>query len=279
MSPSSELPLLLDPQELQRQLGAPGLRVVDLSPRELFERHHVPGSVHLPYAALVHSEPPVGGLMPAIDALASTMATLGIGEKTHVVALDAEGGGAAGRLIWTLEALGHRRVSLLDGGLGAWLNEGYPVEAGSPPCVEQTTFVAAPDNGPIADADYIQRRLDAADFATLDARSWLEFTGAIARATRGGHIPDARHYEWTQAMDRERNLRLRPLDTVRAELVGCGITPEREVVVYCHTHHRSAFSYALLRILGYPAPRGYPGSWSDWGNRSDTPVETSATDV
>ncbi len=279
MSESSELPLLIDPQQLHRQLGAPRLRVVDLSPRELFERHHVPGAVHLPYGALVRSEPPVGGLLPDMETLAATLGAMGIDQHTHVIALDAEGGGAAGRLMWTLETLGHRQVSLLDGGLGAWLNEGYPVETGSPVSVEETTFVPAPNSGPVADADYIQRRLEAADFATLDARSWPEFTGAMARAARGGHIPGARHYEWTQAMDRARNLRLRPLDTVRAELVDCGITPEREVVVYCHTHHRSAFSYALLRILGYPAPKGYPGSWSDWGNRSDTPVETSATGI
>ena len=110
----------------------------------------------------------------------------------------------------------------------------------------------------------------------LDARSPGEYDGTTVRSARGGHIPGAVHYEWTRAMDRTRNLRLRPLAELTDELALQGITPGHEVVTYCHTHHRSAYSYAVLRILGYARVRGYPGSWSDWGNREDTPVGTTA---
>lgn len=271
------LPLLLDPARLVEHLDEPDLRVVDLGPGEVFREHHVPGSVHLPYAELVTRAPPVGGLLPETSVLERVLSAAGIGPDTRVVALDAEGGGAAGRLLWTLEALGHAHVSLLDGGLHAWVNEGYPVDSGPAAAPETAGFRAAPAApGNVAHAGDVLARLDAGDVVPLDARSAGEFEGTDVRAARGGHIPGARHFEWSRAVDRRRNLRLRPLDDLREELAGLGVTPDRDVVVYCHTHHRSALSYALLRILGHQRVSGYPGSWSDWGNRDDTPVKTGA---
>jgi len=74
-------------------------------------------------------------------------------------------------------------------------------------------------------------------------------------------------------MDRSRNYRLLPADSLKATLSGMGFTPDKEIIVYCQTHHRSALSYVMLKHLGYERVRGYPGSWSEWGNRSDTPIE------
>lgn len=274
---STRLPLLLDPARLADHLDDSGLQVIDLSPAEVFREHHVPGATHVPYTMLVASQPPVGGLLPGTELLERVLTAAGVAPGVHVVAMDGEGGGAAGRLLWTLEHLGHDAVSLLDGGLHAWVKEGYPLESGAGARPVAGGFRAAEETHPCAaDAEYIMGRLEARDFVCLDARSPGEFEGSDVRAARGGHIPGARNYEWTRAMDRSRNLRLRPLEDLRAELADLDVTEDREVVAYCHTHHRSALSYALLRILGFPRVRGYPGSWSDWGNRDDTPVETGA---
>jgi len=270
------LPLLLDPAELAEHLDDARVRIVDLSPQDVYAEHHAPGAVHLPYGAIVRTAPPVGGLLPQPDELQRTLRAAGIDPDTHVVCMDAEGGGAAGRLLWTLEAHGHAAGSLVDGGLVAWVNEGFPLEAGPGPSVDAGTIKIARPVARVADAEAIMDRLGNEDFLPLDARSAGEYTGADVRAARGGHIPGAVHYEWTRAMDRGRNLRLRPFDELRAELAELGVTPERETAVYCHTHHRSAFSYAMLRALGHERVLGYPGSWSDWGNRDDTPVEMDA---
>lgn len=272
------LPPLLAPAELQARLDDPRLRVVDLGPAEQFAAGHVPGAVHLPYAELVEQRPPVAGLLPDRERLRALFAGLGIGPETAVVALDAEGGGAAGRLLWTLAALGHRHGALLDGGLQAWHGAGLPLVREPAPEPEPAPPLPSAELPVVADADYILGRLGDEDLRLLDARSAGEYAGHTVRAARGGHIPGARHYEWTRGMDPERHLRLRPAETIRAELAALDLTPEHEVVVYCHSHHRSAFSFWMLHALGFPRVRGYPGSWSDWGNREDVPVETGGPD-
>jgi thiosulfate/3-mercaptopyruvate sulfurtransferase len=273
MTDPAPAPRLLDPTTLAEGLDDPALRVIDLSPGEVFREHHVPGAVHLPYGEIVDSRPPVGGLLPDEEELLSLLRAAGIGSGTRVVALDAEGGGAAGRLMWTLDVLGFHDCALLDGGLRAWVHEGFPLERGPGPGAPRGDLEATGERAAARDAEAIMARLGDGDFICLDARSQGEHDGTTVRSARGGHIPGAVHYEWTRAMDPERNLRLRPLDDIRTELAALGVTPDREVVTYCHTHHRSAFTYALLRILGFPRAAGYPGSWSDWGNRGDTPIE------
>ena len=125
----------------------------------------------------------------------------------------------------------------------------------------------------VVDKHYILARLGQPDLALLDTRTPAEFTGLDLRAARGGHIPGAVNLPWTDAMDPQRQLRLRPDPVLRKLLEQRGVTPDKDVVVYCQTHHRSAHTYWVLRYLGYPRVRGYSGAWSEWGNDPRLPVE------
>lgn len=125
----------------------------------------------------------------------------------------------------------------------------------------------------IANKDYILSRLGQDDLALLDTRSPSEYAGLDVRAARGGHIPGAVNMNWTDAMDLGNHLRFKPDATLRDMLGNLGITPDKEVIVYCQTHHRSAHTYMVLKHLGYPLVRGYPGAWSEWGNDPHLPVE------
>lgn len=267
------LPFLVEPDQLEQALGSEFLLVVDVSDEPAYARQHVPAAVNLPYRALIGSRPPAMGLLPEDGRLSEVLSYLGVTPGTHVVAYDNEGNGRAARLLWTLDAVGHSRSSLLNGGLHAWANEGHPTEqAAYRPNSGDCTISRRPDV--IADKAYILDHLDAPDVVVLDVRSPAEYAGQDVRAARGGHIPGAVNLEWTLAIDRERNLRLKPEAALREMFAGVGVTPDKDVIVHCQTHHRSAHTYAVLKSLGYPRIRGYDGSWSEWGNDPDVPIET-----
>ena len=264
-------PLVVEPSELSDRLHDESLLVVDLSSRNVRSHGHIPGSIHLEYENIVANRPPVGGLLPDDDHLSKTLSWLGLTSSSHVVAYDDEGGGKAGRLLWTLDVLGHEHMSLLNGGIHAWANEGYPLETGLVRPMP-TTYTARAGLQGQADKEYILKNLDNADVVFLDTRTPEEYTGTKRFAFRAGHIPGAVNMDWVMAMDLRRNLRLKPEDELREMLAQRGVTPEREVVVYCQTHHRSSHTYVLLKALGFPRVRGYAGAWSEWGNLTDTPV-------
>ena len=124
---------------------------------------------------------------------------------------------------------------------------------------------------PTASRDYLQGRLGAADLAIWDARSPAEFSGEKLLAARGGHVPGAVNFEWTAGMDPQRGLRIR--EDMAQVLERLGITKDKEVITHCQTHRRSGFTYLVAKALGYPRVRAYAGSWSEWGNLPDTPIE------
>ncbi len=270
----AELPVLLEPAQLQDRLDDSELLIVDLRNPDAYLQGHIPGAMHLPYSALIRATPPVGGLLPTAEQLSAALSAIGLTPDRWVVAYDDEGGGRAGRLLWTLDALGHERGSLLNGGIHAWAEEQRPLD--SQPVQPAPSDYRAVFSHPevIADKSHIRSRLGAADFVALDTRSPGEYSGRDQRAARGGHIPGAVNLNWLDTMDYERALRFKPDGELRALLEPLGVTPDKEIVAYCQTHHRSSHTYMVLKHLGYARARGYPGAWSDWGNDPDTPVET-----
>lgn len=268
-----ELPLIVEPEQLASRLGEDNLLIVDLCRSETSACAQVPGAVRLDYASLLESRAPAAGLLPDAAALGRTLSALGLTAEHHVVAYDDEGGGKAGRLIWTLDMLGHHRASLLNGGIHAWSNEGHPLaESAASPAPSHYEAHILGDAA--ADKNYILERIGSPDVVLLDARTPEEYRGINVRAERGGHIPGAVNFNWTLAIDQGRNLRIKQPGELRALLDGAGVTRDREVIAYCQTHHRSSHTYVVLKSLGYPRIKGYPGSWSEWGNLADTPIET-----
>ena len=264
---------LIEPEALEQRLGQPDILIVDLRNPDGYAAGHIPGAVNLAYAELVRAEPPVMGLLPDTDRLSRVLSTLGLTPQHQVIAYDDEGGGRAGRLLFTLNALGHRGLMLLNGGFRAWSAEQRPLSREIPAPQPSGYQAEYRNTDAVADKDYIRSRLGQDDFALLDARTPAEYQGQDRRAARGGHIPGAVSMNWTDAIDQRNHLRLLPDEVLKNRLGELGITADKEVVVYCQTHHRSAHTYMMLKHLGFERLRGYPGAWSDWGNDPDTPVE------
>jgi thiosulfate/3-mercaptopyruvate sulfurtransferase len=266
------LSLLLEPAELQAHLNDPGLLIVDLGKESVYQQVHVPGAVLCNGKQLLSGQQPAPGKLPPVEQLSAAFSALGLTPDTHVVVYDDEGGAWSGRFIWTLDVIGHRRYSYLNGGIHAWLAAGLPTEsrANAPRPSDYRAQIVA---GASADLDYVLAHHADPDHVIWDARTPEEFDGSMVRAQRAGHIPGARNYEWTRAIDRANALRVRPLEQVRAELAELGISGGKTIITHCQTHHRSGFTYLLGKILGFEKMKAYAGSWSEWGNRPDTPVE------
>ena len=261
---SAALPVLIEPETLAEYLSGGNVLVVDLCDTKSYAAGHIPGAVHMDNKSLIRGSAPAPGKLPEPDHLADALGKIGLTRRHHVIAYDNEGSGWAGRLLWTLDVVGHCCTSVLNGGLSGWQQAGYPLSTEAVVTTPSAYEIKLTDS-PVATKARIMNRLGQPDLALLDARSPEEFSGARQRAVKSGHIPGAVNFNWTDAMDTGRNLRLLPDQTLMQMLADRGVRPEQEVIVYCHTHHRSALSYLMLKHLGFGNIRGYDGSWSEWG--------------
>ncbi len=269
---SQKLPLIIEPQLLEKYLTDSSCIILDLSKLENFQKFHIPNAIHLEYAKIIRNDKPVMGLLPDPAELSALLASLGVSDNTHVIAYDDEGGGKAARLLWTLDLMGFRAFSLLDGGIFSWEREGFPLTQEVKPATAGN-FNATYTQDVVADKQYILSHLKDSNVKLLDARSSDEYSGIKKFAEKGGHIPGAVNLDWVQTMNLDNNLRFKDAAELTKIFAALDITTDKEIIVYCQTHHRSSHTYIVLKSLGYQHIKGYAGAWSDWGNDANTPVE------
>ena len=268
--------LLIDAEQLVPHLGNDKLRIVDLSRASVYDQLHIPHALHLKPKFLVRQDEQATGLLPDVEGLQELIRYLNISPEHHVVVYDDEGGAWACRLIWKLHCLGFENTSLLNGGIHAWLAAGLPTTSE----VEQFEPVSAlvqVDQAKIQQyrIEYAEllEKVQSSQVQLWDCRTEDEYTGLRLAARRGGHIPNALHFEWSTALNRENHLRLHPLERTQQRLEQLGFNLNEPVVVYCQSHHRSGLAYILGRLLGWNI-QAYDGAWSEWGNRLDSPIIT-----
>ena len=263
---------VIECEDLQHKLSEDitgKLLLVDVSSEKSYREGHIPGSVNLLPSALMCGEPPAPGRLPSEEKLHALMSAIGLTPDTHVIAYDDEGGGWAGRLIWTLDVLGHSNYSYLNGGKVAWNSEGLPLtnEITQP---SPSNFLIHLNKSLVPEIDDILQGLNTQSLTVWDARSPEEYRGEKILAAKGGHIPGAINCEWTSMMDPENGLRFRR--DAETRLKELGLKKGHPIITHCQSHHRSGFTYILGKTLGFDI-KAYHGSWSEWGNHPDTPVE------
>ncbi|MBS1269801.1 MAG: Thiosulfate sulfurtransferase [Gammaproteobacteria bacterium] len=269
-----EIPVIIEASELKPLLDRGDVVIVDLGNPETYAQAHVPGALRMEYSKLVRGDRPAPGHLPEPESFSRTLSEAGITPEHALVAYDDEGGGKACRLIWNLHAAGHAQAGVLDGGIYAWTAENLSVstESRSPEARDYGTIEYTLD--PVATRDEILERLGDPGLVLLDARTPEEYAGTKVRAVKGGHIPGAVNLNWLDCIDRANDTRLFSDDILREMLTDRGVTENKDIVTYCHTHHRSTHTYVMLKHLGFQSVKGYAGSWSEWGNDPETPVES-----
>jgi len=269
----TDIPLILEPEQLAPLLGKKNLLIIDLSDLDTHRAYHVPGATHLDYGLLCQELPSTAGEIRSTAPLSQTLNQIGLSPKHHVIAYDNSDNSQACRLLWTLDLIGHKHYSLLNGGLAAWLDERHPTEAGigkTEPGSQTFNYQA---DAPSVDLLYLLQHLNDKTIKIIDARSPEEFSGHENRAQRGGHIPGAINLNHRQLLSPEHSMRLKPESELKFIFKGLKIKPKQEIICHCHSHRRSALLYIALKSLGYSNLKAYPGSWAEWGNNLDTPIE------
>lgn len=269
--------LIIEPEELAQAIND-GLDdqicIVDLSSEANYLSGHIPGAVFLPFQSLMRGTPPAPGKIASKESLDRIFSYLGLSNtdsenKTHFIVYDDEGGGWAGRFIWTLDVIGHSAYSYLNGGLDAWKQAKLPLET-TQNQRQATDISITVDTNQLVEIKDILAGLEQGDMQVLDARSPQEYRGERVNAAKAGHIPGAINCEWTSLMDPNRGLRIR--SDAKELLHRLGIDGTKPIITHCQSHHRSGFTYLVGKSLGFDI-KGYHGSWSEWGNHPDTPVE------
>jgi thiosulfate/3-mercaptopyruvate sulfurtransferase len=244
--------------------------LLDLRPPEAFAAGHIPGAIHLDLwgVSLIDTDPaPLKAFMWMIE---HVLALHGVDATTPVVVYDEQSGVRAARAFWFLEHFGHPSVRVLDGGFNAWTAAGLPVtrEAASPPKSEWT---GRRDERTLATWKDVKNAIGRDNAVIVDTRTDAEHEGTLVRARRGGAVPGAVHIEWTRNLSESGEFK--NADELKKMYTDAGVTPDREVITYCQGGYRAANSYLALRLLGYPRVRMYIGSWKEWGDREDLPIE------
>ena len=243
---------------------------LDTRPAEQFARGQLPGAVHLDLwgvSLIDTSDAPLRAFMWMIGHLFSLR---GVTPDRPVVVYEQDSGIRAARAFWLLEYLGHPVVHVLDGGAGAWTRAGLPLST-DPAAPRPSEWHGQPVPDRIATWRDVLDRLGQPATAIVDTRSDEEHAGTLVRARRGGAIPGAVHLEWKRNLGADGAFK--PAADLREMYNAAGVTPDREVITYCQGGYRAAHTYLALRHLDFPSVRAYTGSWKEWGDREDLPIE------
>jgi len=262
--------LLWSVEELRSHLSDSKLVLMDMRPPEAYANGHIPAarSFDIFGISLIDTRPePLAAFLWMIEHLIQAK---GVNGDSTVVIYDDVAGMRSARLFWFLEFFGHDKVHVLNGGFNAWLEAGLPVTHEAT-VAKAGNFKMKPRRELLATVDEVLGKLGNPAVVVVDTRSDGEYTGQLVRAKRGGAIPGAIHLEWTNNLDSKGFFK--SADELAKMYSDRKITPEKQIIPHCQGAYRSAHTYLALRLLGYPDVRNYLGSWGEWGNREDLPIE------
>ncbi len=270
---------------LAGELGKPDLVVFDATKylpnepkdgRTEFRVAHIPGARYFDIDNVADPDTDLPHMVPSPGRFARLMGALGVSNASRVVFYDQKGLASAARGWWLMGLFGHDAAAVLDGGLPKWLREGRATEPGDPsppaPASFRPDYRAARLRG-IGD---VLGNLTTRTELVLDARAAGRFTGAVPEpraGMRSGHIPGSASLPYTDLLNADGTFR--SPEELRARFAAAGADGTRTPVTSCGSGVTACILTLGLRLAGLPEGAVYDGSWTEWGGRADTPVETN----
>lgn len=266
--------ILVDVNWLEKNMNSSSVRLIDMSDDTQFQRFHIPGAIHLPYAAINQRNKKGVSLSAGQEHIIKILGFLGIQAKDHIVIYDDMGGLHAGRFFWELEKIGHKKISVVDGGLVKWILSGKKVtpNVNKPKQTQYKANLKLGRDNNVTFAQIINSKFNNKN-VLLDVRSKDEYVGH-PRDPRGGHIPGAKWLEWSQSVDFENAFKLKTKMALKKQLKQMGISKlSTPITLYCQSAHRASQSYFTLRQLGFENVKIYDGSMAEYGSNRTAPLK------
>jgi thiosulfate/3-mercaptopyruvate sulfurtransferase len=262
------LDLLISSQDLYKLMKKQdNTIVIDARSYSEYKNGHVPGAINIDLFQLHWFDTTKRGIEDFNRQSRLLLSNIGIRKESNVVFYDNVSGISAARGVWLLLYFSHEQVCMLDGGFEKWKRDGYPVEVKSNQ-LNNIRFIGKPNSKLIANMNEVHESLNKKNVIIVDARSTEEYNGSEIRAARRGHIPSAVNINWTRNIENSIFKSKEKLSKIYS------IIPKNaQVITYCQGGYRAANAFLALKILGYKNVKLYLGSWGEWGNRPDLPVE------
>ena len=257
--------MLISTTELEKIIDDPNLILIDTRSFQEYSRGHITNAVNLDLFSFHWIDTSQDGISSFNEQFTKIFSRIGISEGKNVVFYDDVSGMLAARGVWLLEYFSHNNVSMLDGGFIKWKNEERTWDT-IPTANMYANFSAKPNPKVLAGFEYVLDNLD--KITILDARSKEEFDGKLVRAARGGHIPTSTNIDYTENIANDGTLKS------NEELSKLYQMPkDTEIVTYCQGAYRAANTFLALKKIGFTNVKVYLGSWGEWGNKLELPIE------
>ena len=257
--------MFISTQELEKIYQDDSVLILDARSYKDYSNGHIPGAVSLDLFSFHWVDTSQKGLVSFGEHMRKILSYAGIDENKKIIFYDDVTGMLAARGVWMCLYFSHSDVQMLDGGLSKWTKENLPTETES--TIYKPSNLTTPiDPSIIIGFEELNEKIG--KVTIIDARSPDEFDGTIPRAARGGHIPTAENIDWNNNLDDSGKLKS---DSELESLYT--MDKESPIVTYCQGAYRAAHSYLSLKKLGFKNVKVYLGSWGEWGNKMELPIE------